>query len=611
MSVSIGSSLPSLPVTTVAISTISNFKTKFVYNFYTPDELSVAPTIAQSNLLDPNTPGFSRNVPRYVELTWDKFQAQSKETVKQEFVDISIEQNAELIADENSLSLKYFGTYSQQELRFAQSIQSYLSSLWLRMGYPQTNASIPDVIKAIHEVTPEEIDQDFLNRYLNYATSVNITTETTSTDKTVIDNTENIVTITNVANRAFGNLFYDKVLNDSLMPVDRSSINNVKELFSRQTSTNEANNKLFASQYDVSVDKPISVIATDNLPYSGIVYQHIGYIVERSEINQGQETNSVTYYLEDPSVTSYFDTQVTYNREYVYRIRPIIAVQTMGYDVRKSVSAITTFLISGQKVASSISTLDETPPEPPTDFIVRWDYGLKKPVLTWNFPIDSRRHIKYFQVFRRRDIGNTRPAQLPFELVRMYDFNDLQNANSVFYNKPTESSSNERFSFLRGEDNIDSSIIINPNSAENQTFLSPTSYVDEEFDNEGYFIYSVACVDAHGISSNYSNQLGVSWNKQRNTIDLTNISTAGAPKPYPNLYLEKDVFVDTIKNEGFSQMTVVFNPEYMNVINNQGLDMQFLTTQPDSKYRIQLINTDLQQDQFFDFTIADDRINDS
>jgi len=606
MTVSLGSSLPSLPATNVAISTVSNFKTKFVYNFYTPDELINAPSVLQSNTTNPNTPGFSRNVPRYVELTWDKFQAQSKDTIKQEFVDISIEQNASSISDENSLSLKYFGTYSQQELSFAQSMQNYLSSLWSRMGYPQTNASIPDVIKAIHEVTPEEIDQDFLSRYLDYATSKNISIQSTENE---INKTENIVTTTNISNRAFGNLFYDKVMNDSLMPIDRSSIDNVKELYNRQSYTNETNNKLFASQYDITVDKPISVIATDNLPYFGTVYQHTGFVIERTEIDQGMEVNSVVYYIEDPSVTQYFDTKVTYNREYIYRIKPVISVQTMGYDVEKSVSTVTTYLIAGQRTASSIQTIDETPPEPPTDFMIRWDYNLKKPVLTWNFPIDSRRHIKYFQVFRRRDIGNTRPAQLPFELVRMYDFNDLQNANGVFYNLPVESTSDQRFRFLKkGEDNIDAAIILNPNKVENQTFLSSTSFVDEEFDNQGYFIYAVACVDAHGISSNYSNQLGVNWNKERNTIDLTNISTAGAPKPYPNLYLDKDAFVDTVKNEGYSQMTVVFNPEYMNVVDNKGLDLQFLTTKPDSKYRIQLINTDLQVDQFFDFTIKDERL---
>jgi len=608
MTVSLAASLPSLPVTDVDISTIQNFKSEFVYNFFTSDELTNAPNIVQNGVADPNTPSFARNVPRYVRLSWSKFVAQSKDTTKQEFVDISIGKNARSVIDENQLSLKYFGTYAQQETSFTQTIQSYFSSLWVRSGFNPANLSMADVIRLLHDITPTDIDQEFLNRYLDYGQSENIKTDSDSTDE-FLEKPEDVVTNINIANRAFGNLFYDKVLNDSLMPIDRSSVDNVTELFNRQNSTTQINNKIFSSQYDIGLKNPLSVIPVENSPYQGIVYQHTGYVIERSEIVQGMETNTVLYYIEEPTVVEYIDTQVAYNRSYTYKIKPVISVQSRGYDVERSVTAITTFLISGPITATTVKTVDETPPEPPTDFFVRWDYGLKKPVLTWNFPIDSRRHIKYFQVFRRRNIGNTRPAQLPFELIRMYDFNDLQNANNVFYRKSIQSTSDQAFSFLnKGENNISNEVVINANNIEQQTFLSTTSFVDEEFDNQGYFIYAVACVDAHGISSNYSNQLGVRWNKERNTIDLIDISVPNAPKCYPNLYLEKDAFVDTIKNEGYSQMTIVFNPEYMDVVDNKGLDLQFLSTKPDSKYRIQLINTDLQEDQFFDFTIRDDRL---
>jgi hypothetical protein len=73
--------------------------------------------------------------------------------------------------------------------------------------------------------------------------------------------------------------------------------------------------------------------------------------------------------------------------------------------------------------------------------------------------------------------------------------------------------------------------------------------------------------------------------------------------------LNKDAFVDTIKNEGYSQMTVVFNPEYYELTPraNGGGDMRILNFGPQNKYRIQLINTDLQTDQFVDITVTDDR----
>jgi hypothetical protein len=605
MTVVLGSSLPSLPTTVVDTATIENFKAEFVYNYFTPDELTSATSVIQSGVADPNTPEFSKNVPRYVRLTWNKINIQSTETVQEEFVKTQIEENAADVIDENLFGLNYFGVYSQQENGFIQRIQGYLNSLWNQLGLNPTNQSIPDVIRAINQSTPTEIDQDFLSRYLNYSTSTNLITQTLSTGNQIAERLENIVTNANVTNRAFGNLFYDKVLNDSLMRINESSINNVVQLFDKQASAERDNNRINSSMYDVVVPTPISTKTVDNIPYFGTVYQHTGYIIKRYQIVQGLELSDVTYYVEDPNTFEFFDTQIVYNVTYKYEIAPIILAQSMGNDIERSLSSITTYLVSCTPTTTIVQSLDETPPEPPTDFFIRWDYSLKKPVLTWNYPIDSRRHIKYFQVFRRRDIGNIRPSQLPFELVRMYDFNNLQNANNVFYSKNPE----ESFGFLKkGENNIDNNVIIDVNNQRDLTLSSQTMYIDEEFDNQGYFIYAVACIDAHGISSNYSNQIGIRWNKERNTIDLIDISVPNAPKCYPNLYLEKDAFIDTIKNEGYSQMTVVFNPEYMNVVDNEGLDLQFLSTKPDSKYRIQLINTDLQEDQFFDFTIKDERL---
>ena len=600
----LGSSLPSLAATNVTIPTISNFNTSFVYNYYTPEELNSTNSTVEAGVFDTNTPSFSRNVPRYVKLSWNPIQVQSRETIREEFVNISIEENREKVTNETNFALKYFGTLRQQELDFPLTIQNYINNFVLRFRQAsgRVNLSLPDIIRQISETTVGTValDQEFLNRYLNYSTSTNLITNPPAL---VQEGPEDVIKL-NVANRAFGSLFYDKLLNDSLSQIDQNASRNIDELFSRQQTSDEVLKQINASQYDITIANPISTITTDRIPQLNMAYQHTGYVIERSEI--GPNANTVRYFVENPQTTEFFDTQVVYNRRYLYKIYPIIAVQSLSYDVARSATNITIFLVAGEPTSKTAQTLDNTPPEPPTDFFIRWDYEKKKPILTWNFPIDTRRHIKYFQVFRRRNVGSTRPAQLPFELVRMYDFNDLQNGAGIFYQLPT--GTNPVFQFLRrGENNIDSSIVITPNQDLNTSFVSTTSYVDEEFDNEGYFIYSVACVDAHGISSNYSNQLGVRWNKQRNTIDLIDISVAGAPKPYPNLYLNKDAFVDTIKNEGYSQMTVVFNPEYMNVVNQSGLDTQFLATRADSKYRIQLINTDLQQDQFFDFNITDNR----
>ena len=120
-------------------------------------------------------------------------------------------------------------------------------------------------------------------------------------------------------------------------------------------------------------------------------------------------------------------------------------------------------------------------------------------------------------------------------------------------------------------------------------------------------MYAVACVDAHGITSNYSNQIGVKFNSRKNDIDRVDISVPNAPKPYPNLYLNKDAFVDTIKNEGYSQMTVVFNPDYLTLKSQSKGDLGLWNYAPTNLYRLQLINTDLQEGQWIDIKIMNDR----
>lgn len=600
MAVTIGESLPSLPITIADVPEIQTFDATFYYNFYRPDEL-INPSIATN--ARPNTVDFSRNVPRYVRLSWNKVSVGSGTVGKQEFIDISIEANASKILDEDDLSLAYFDTFKQQENSFVAERQKYLSRLYEQINYNRVDAGLTDAIKALHEITPEGVSQKFLNKYLNYAYATN--TNTTQEDPTAT--LENIATVLPVANKAYGTLFHEKLTNDSMIGITPNVVDGLSKLFSTQHSVKQFANRFNGSQYDISLDNPISTTVNDLQKDFGLVFQTTGYAVDRyRQLASGELVEKTTFYVESPDTTEFFDTQVLYNQRYVYFIKVITALQTLTFDPENRVNVISTFLVGSKFTRTTVMCEDITPPEPPTDFFIRWDYQLKKPVLTWNFPIDTRRHIKYFQVFRRKNVGDIRPAQLPFELVRMYDFNDLQNAYETFYVSPAKGTSG-LFQFVQGEANIDSNVVVNQNSLTNLQVFSPTCYIDEDFDKESYYIYAVACIDAHGVTSNYSNQIGVNFNKQRNTIERVDASAPNAPKPYPNLYLNKDAFVDTIKNEGYSQMTVVFNPEYYELTRRNGENIKIVNFGPQSKYRIQLINTDLQTDQFVDISVIDDR----
>ena len=597
MSITVGSSLPSLPVTSIDLPEIKEFNYDFVYNFFTTDELTNANI---TTLANPNTVEFSKNVPRYVKLSWSKVIVASAEKSRTDFIGISIQKNAAKVIDEEDFYVKAFSNFQQQETNFVTQTQSYMSRLYEQLNYNRRNASLNDAYKAIHESTPELLSQEFISKYLNYAQSN--ATRTSQESSSPIDDMQMKNIVVPVTKKVYGTMLHEKLLNDSLTPLNKNIIDAVAQKFEDQASVRDYANRFNGSQYDLTLQTPVSTKVEDVNTNNNFAYEATGYIIDRYRMENSSLVEKKTFYIENPETNELFDTEILYNQKYVYNIKVVTAIQTLAFDPEQKINFVGTYLVAGKVMRTVANCVDENPAQPPTDFFIQWDYSLKKLVLSWNFPNDIRRHIKYFQVFRRKNVGSVRPAQLPFELVKMYDFNDLQQASGVIYNI-----AGNVFKFVNGEDAIDMSVVTRVNDLKNLSVVTPTCFIDEEFNKEDYYIYAVAAVDAHGITTNYSNQIGVKFNVQRNTIGRVDISEPGAPKPYPNLYLNKDTFIDTIKNEGYSQVTVVFNPEYIDLQRQSGEDLNVLRYGPDNFYRLQLINTDLQQDQFIDIKITDER----
>ena len=125
-------------------------------------------------------------------------------------------------------------------------------------------------------------------------------------------------------------------------------------------------------------------------------------------------------------------------------------------------------------------------------------------------------------------------------------------------------------------------------------------------------IYAIASVDAHGLSSGYSSQIHIKYDKYTNKLIKKVISQRSAPKPYPNMYLIQDFFEDLIRSSGKKRCTVFFDPEYYEIEKkiNGSQEMKrkinyLKTSDTDFNYTLQLINVDLQQEQRIKFRIAD------
>ena len=122
------------------------------------------------------------------------------------------------------------------------------------------------------------------------------------------------------------------------------------------------------------------------------------------------------------------------------------------------------------------------------------------------------------------------------------------------------------------------------------------------------YIYAIAAIDAHGYTSGFSAQYEVWFDEFKNQLQKKLISHAGAPKPYPNLYLEADTFVDTMHVEGPSskKLTLIFNPEFYHVYDDQERMQQVLATkQTAGSYKLQFINTDNQKSAVCEIKIDD------
>jgi site-specific DNA-adenine methylase len=166
----------------------------------------------------------------------------------------------------------------------------------------------------------------------------------------------------------------------------------------------------------------------------------------------------------------------------------------------------------------------------------------------------------------------------PFQLIREYDFDD-----SVIKVENLETPSPGNVKIAGGTVNL---------------------HTDHDFTKDSKFVYSVCAIDAHGMTSNYSSQIELSFDRSKNHLNKQMLSVSGAPKSYPNMYIRNDLFEDTMKTSGRQKLTVYFNPEYLEVTKQSGSKLGLLATDTNNgTYRLQIINTDLQKASSVDISL--------
>lgn len=322
----------------------------------------------------------------------------------------------------------------------------------------------------------------------------------------------------------------------------------------------------------------------------------IGYMIQKTEIkSDGTTQDFPNVFIDNPlNFSFYIDKEIRYGSVYNYKVRTLSIVTSCIAVVNESDDskdyAIADYLIASDGKTVSVECVENVPPPAPVRLSAFIDYKYRKPVLTWEFPLNKQRDIKRFQVFKRQkkvleDGTVISPFEQPFTLVAEYDFD-----NSVFRTVPNEISQPDRTYRL----------------------VKPfKQFRDAEFDLDiDEAVYAVASVDAHGLSSNYSSQLHIKYDKYTNTLHKNIVCFRESPKPYPNLYIAKDFFKDLITSSGKKRCNVYFDPEYYKLVKKFGSftveDIKYLkTSDTDFNYTFQMLNIDLQEEQRVKIRIAD------
>jgi hypothetical protein len=599
-------SLPSKKFAVVDTPEVKAFEADFNYIFFVPDERvndsgdipgnlaieRLSPEQFVSDQID--SINFRRFTPRFTRFSWTPV---VKYTSDVQAVDADIQNNLEKIQGEDQFSNDEYSTVKIQDnfydersrfyvRRLLEDVQRQESSVSTGTSKPnpfKPEKSPLDVAKFLNERTDEEISANFLS-----TTLANL--QATDSQYLFVNNDNKQVFINSILNSikdvSVKAQISRNVLSDVLKANTQSTLRFLTdELLNAQKAAEsdqkaailaDPGNLMNAANYDFEVLDYLSVLPIDETDFKTIV-QPIGYVIDKEEITRNGTLKKNSIVVENPFASSTVDRQIKYGTSYRYRIRTIVYVRLRAQDVDSNeVVAIDFLLGSLFSPWKIVQTEERVGPPAPVDFEPMWDYGNERLYLNWSFPVNTQRDIKYFQIFRRRNIDE------PFELLKMYDFDDSVVPNPIRFETP------------------DPQLV--------QKMTNPLGYfADPEFTKRNKFIYAVCSVDAHQFSSPYSVQFEVSFDVTKNKLIRKMISPDGAPKPYPNMFLLQDTFVDTIKDEGHSKIEIVFDPEYLKVYDSRGNDLRLIKTGNNTRYKLQLINIDLQQEQTIEMKVEDRR----
>lgn len=599
---------PSRKIILADMPEVKNFSSDFTYNFFTKDEniseISVdipngfyVSKESLANVTPIDTSRYDRFVARYVLLQWEPIALPSNSpnvTFEEENKTVildnlgSIYSETDLTLDEFSI-LNFKDVNSDNKTKVFADILVSNEKFGLGISSSLDNNSLQEISKQLNDATPQNISLNFISEVINQPKNYGVSFFDDNGIEQIANSLVEELATVEVRSTINNRFIYDVVKSsidnpnsfygDELSPLASS----LKTAQTRFRST--INPSIVAGKdYDFEVEKVIDyrvIGSNEEIPeaWKPSVFC-TGYLIEKyKRSSDGSLTLIKTDSVETSSQGYYFDNHVKYGDKLQYAIYSVFVAQTFSTYPETGERIVVRFLIKSKPRFTTIECIEQIPPSIPSDFSISWDYEKEKPVLFWSMPLNPQRDIKFFKIYKRTSIND------PFELISIYDFNDL-------ISPPEYGFANHLVKKFSGPE---------------------TFFIDYSFTKDSQqTIYSIVSVDARGISSNYTQQLGIRFNKTTNALDITQIAEIGAPIPYPNMTLDSSLFVETIKTSGARRAKIFFNPEYYDIFARQQdgkkHDLKLLTNSNNGKYILQFINVDLQQQQIVELKLNDNRI---
>jgi hypothetical protein len=334
---------------------------------------------------------------------------------------------------------------------------------------------------------------------------------------------------------------------------------------------------------------------------------HIGYLLEKSGTSStGEYESFADSVMLNPNETEFLDPKVKYGWTYTYRARQLFFIthwirvsphsehswNGVDYYSRAQYKLVSYVVASRSPNPLTISAREKTPPPSPgilhCSFIYEKGNGIR---LEWQLPPDKTRDVKKYQVFRRKTINE------PFECIAEYDFRD------------------------EGYTQFKESEIISPELV--YKCSHPRYYhKDYDFQRDSEYIYCIAAIDAHGLSSQLGTQMKAKFDVFTNKLTVKKISALGAPKAYPNMMIEPQqndtmeanrLIEHVAKDSNHHTMRIYFNPTTYQYEKDDGSDVPdpeassslINAVLPKSKgtYKFQIVNLDRQKTKILEISV--------